>query len=65
MKNNRRGFIKKGAAAAAAMSLAGLGSCTNDVRTRKSRPFVRDASGEFIIHSSSTSMRYMVKPWCI
>ena len=47
MKDNRRGFIKKSAAAAAAVSVAGLGSCTNTVKSTKSRPYVRDAGIKF------------------
>ena len=44
MKDNRRGFIKKSASMAAAISVAGLGSCTNSgtpVPTAKSRPLCK------------------------
>jgi mannonate dehydratase len=50
MKENRRGFIKKSASVAAAISVAGLGSCTNTgtlAQAVKSRPFVRDAGIKF------------------
>jgi mannonate dehydratase len=61
MKNNRRGFIKKSAAIAAAASVAGLGSCTNALRSRKSRPFVRDAGIKFTELMSIDSPRV---PFC-
>ncbi|HOU02296.1 MAG: twin-arginine translocation signal domain-containing protein [Bacteroidales bacterium] len=61
MKDNRRGFIKKSAAAAAAVSVAGLGSCTNTVKSTKSRPYVRDAGIKFTELMSIDSPRV---PFC-
>ena len=50
MKDSRRGFIKKSASMAAAVSVAGLSSCTNSgtsAQAVKTRPFVRDAGIKF------------------
>jgi mannonate dehydratase len=50
MKDNRRGFIKKSASLAAAISVAGLSSCTNSGTSGtsgKPRPYVKDGGIKF------------------
>ena len=61
MKDNRRDFIKKSAAMAATVSVAGLGACTNAGASRKPRPYVKDAGIKFTELMSINSPRV---PFC-
>lgn len=47
MKDNRRDFIKKSAAFAASVSVAGLGACAGTMKSDKSMPYIKDAGIKF------------------
>ena len=60
MKDNRRSFIKKSASLAAAVSVAGLSSCTSSgtsAKTVKQRPFIKDGGIKFSLSLGPNSKR--------